>query len=66
MCTCTLSTILDFLFFLCRFAQHGRSLRNVRKNNHHVQFPLLLDLAPFCTTTNSEVMICWSQYMRLL
>ena len=33
---------------LKRFTQHGRRLQ---KNNRHVSFPTLLNMAPYCTTT---------------
>ena len=34
---------------LKRFSQQGRSMRSLRKNGSHIAFPLVLNLAPFCT-----------------
>ena len=40
---------------LKRFEQRG--MMRVTKNNRHVAFPRLLDMAPFCTC-DSEVCVC--------
>lgn len=44
------ASITSYAMNTCsRFTQLGRNLRNLRKNNVHINFSMLLDISPYCT-----------------